>query len=228
MDLAFLKWACGTGSRAGSANCTSASLPESGRRQRISSSGALLASPELSAAARTVLRIERAPRLPNLRDAHHAKLATTAPDTVSRALRARRSPFRYQVNRVNNPADRRYPAPALTWSDHRALFRLRPITIRRAGVSQKGEPECISAPTSRFGSASMFGALSATRRGRMRCYVASPSLHPPGMAGTVATGSPRRRQTFLLQPSTPIWPGVGGAAHAVAGPVDIAERRSTR
>jgi hypothetical protein len=38
--------------------------------------GTALASPELSAAARTGLGIERAPRLPNLRAAHHANLAT--------------------------------------------------------------------------------------------------------------------------------------------------------
>jgi hypothetical protein len=38
--------------------------------------GTVLANPELSAAARTALGIERAPRLPNLRDGHHANLAT--------------------------------------------------------------------------------------------------------------------------------------------------------
>src|SRR5712691_4729966 len=37
--------------------------------------GTVLASPELSAAARTALGIERAPRLPTLRDAHRANLA---------------------------------------------------------------------------------------------------------------------------------------------------------
>ena len=37
--------------------------------------GTVLASPELSAAARTVLGIEKAPRLPNLRDTHRANLA---------------------------------------------------------------------------------------------------------------------------------------------------------
>ena len=37
--------------------------------------GTVLASPELSAAARTALGIERAPRLPNLRDARRANLA---------------------------------------------------------------------------------------------------------------------------------------------------------
>jgi hypothetical protein len=37
--------------------------------------GTLLVSPELSAGARTALGIERAPRLPNLRDAHRANLA---------------------------------------------------------------------------------------------------------------------------------------------------------
>jgi putative restriction endonuclease len=37
--------------------------------------GAALASPELSAAARTALGIESAPRLPNLQDAHRANLA---------------------------------------------------------------------------------------------------------------------------------------------------------
>ena len=37
--------------------------------------GTVLASPELSAAARTALGIESAPRLPNLRDAHRANLA---------------------------------------------------------------------------------------------------------------------------------------------------------
>jgi hypothetical protein len=37
--------------------------------------GAVLASPGLSPAARTALDIERAPRLPNLRDAHRANLA---------------------------------------------------------------------------------------------------------------------------------------------------------
>jgi hypothetical protein len=38
--------------------------------------GTVLASPELSAAARTALGIEKAPRLPNLRAAHHANLAS--------------------------------------------------------------------------------------------------------------------------------------------------------
>ena len=37
--------------------------------------GTVLASPELSAAARTALGLENAPRLPNLRDAHRANLA---------------------------------------------------------------------------------------------------------------------------------------------------------
>jgi hypothetical protein len=37
--------------------------------------GTVLASPELSPAARTAIGIERAPRLPNLRDAHRANLA---------------------------------------------------------------------------------------------------------------------------------------------------------
>ena len=37
--------------------------------------GTVLASPELTAAARTALGIEKAPRLPNLRDAHRANLA---------------------------------------------------------------------------------------------------------------------------------------------------------
>src|SRR6266851_5761085 len=37
--------------------------------------GTVLASAELSAAARTALAIERAPRLPNLRDAHRTNLA---------------------------------------------------------------------------------------------------------------------------------------------------------
>jgi hypothetical protein len=37
--------------------------------------GTVLASPELSTAARTALGIEKAPRLPNLRDAHRANLA---------------------------------------------------------------------------------------------------------------------------------------------------------
>jgi hypothetical protein len=36
--------------------------------------GTVLASPELSADARTALGIERAPRLPNLRDAHRVNL----------------------------------------------------------------------------------------------------------------------------------------------------------
>jgi hypothetical protein len=37
--------------------------------------GTVLVSPELSAAARTALDIDSAPRLSNLRDAHHANLA---------------------------------------------------------------------------------------------------------------------------------------------------------
>jgi predicted restriction endonuclease len=37
--------------------------------------GTVLVSPELSPAARTALGIERAPQLPNLRDAHRANLA---------------------------------------------------------------------------------------------------------------------------------------------------------
>jgi hypothetical protein len=38
--------------------------------------GTVLASPELSAVARTALGIDKSPRLPNLRAAHHANLAT--------------------------------------------------------------------------------------------------------------------------------------------------------
>jgi hypothetical protein len=41
----------------------------------IASDGTVLVSPQLSAAARTALDIERPPRLPNLRDAHRANLA---------------------------------------------------------------------------------------------------------------------------------------------------------
>jgi hypothetical protein len=37
--------------------------------------GTVLASPQLSAAARTVLAVEREPRLPDLREAHRANLA---------------------------------------------------------------------------------------------------------------------------------------------------------
>jgi hypothetical protein len=59
--------------------------------------GTVLVSPELSAAAQTALDFDRAPRLPNLRDAHRANLAAHR--------------FRHGFSGISSPAS----SPAAPW-----------------------------------------------------------------------------------------------------------------